>query len=174
MLVIISPRSLKCIMSKGNRESWRQWWSIRHSKPVTCLACASVYHVSDPCFSLKWPYMLNAKCLTASFHLILITVLENMNLSALYRWGLRGGVREIKSILFDSKVPLSGIRNIQLLLLLPLLQPKLCENPKTVAVGSQMSACQALLPCPTATPRPCHLTQTTFGKPLKVPRSSAA
>lgn len=43
--------------------------------------------------------------------------------------------REMKQILFVPKVPLNGIRNFQLLLLLPLLQPKLCENPQNSGSG---------------------------------------
>ena len=54
--------------------------------------------------------------------------------------------REMKYILFDSKVPLSGIGNFQLLLLLPLLQPKLHENPITVAMGSLKSTYRASTP----------------------------
>lgn len=50
MSVTIWPRSLKCIMSKGDRASQRQPYSVRCFRPLTCPTCASIYLLGDPFF----------------------------------------------------------------------------------------------------------------------------
>lgn len=68
--------------------------------PSLPLPCASIYHVADSLFFFPLSdHVFNTKCLTALFHLMLITVLEGINLSALHKWGSYVRVRLSKLFL---------------------------------------------------------------------------
>lgn len=115
-------------------------------------------------FFLLSDHVFNTKCLTALFHLMLITVLEGINLSALHKWGSYVRARLSKLCLTPKSLSME-LEIFDFFCCCHCCSPRYTRIPisKPVARGSQKSTCQALIPHPTATPRLSSLTQTAFG-----------